>query len=184
MPYTVTRSWCSGSTGWGVPSTGIWHRKGAWDMRWPTAGGMVEEDRSVLGLEQLCPECGAPMVELERRMEDGAVFIWYACTREECTGQWLEKKAPRMCGHLRPSGQPLGRRAEGKKAGAERGPQTFLPSSRPRASTASRARRIPMPSRAEIRSFSRQHRQWDRHQRVEAGHRRHHGGPPAGRRRR
>lgn len=49
-------------------------------------------------LERLCPECGAPMVEFDRLEEDGAVFIWYSCTREECTGQWLAKRVLRMCG--------------------------------------------------------------------------------------
>ncbi len=46
--------------------------------------------------ERLCPECGAAMVEFDRLTEDGAVFIWYACTREDCTGQWLSKKVLRM----------------------------------------------------------------------------------------
>lgn len=46
--------------------------------------------------ERLCPECGAAMVEFDRLTEDGAVFIWYACTRDECTGQWLSKKVLRM----------------------------------------------------------------------------------------
>jgi rubredoxin len=46
--------------------------------------------------ERLCPECGASMVEFDRLTEDGAVFIWYSCTREECTGQWLSKKVSRM----------------------------------------------------------------------------------------
>ena len=55
-------------------------------------------ERPTMDIEQVCPECGAGMVEFDRRMEDGAVFIWYACTREDCTGQWLAKKAPRMCG--------------------------------------------------------------------------------------
>lgn len=66
-------------------------------MRWPTTGSVVDEEPA-LSYEQPCPECGAPMVELDRRMEDGAMFIWYACAREECTGQYLAKKAPRMCG--------------------------------------------------------------------------------------
>ena len=38
------------------------------------------------------------MTEFDRLTEDGAVFIWYACSRENCTGQWLTKKALRMCG--------------------------------------------------------------------------------------
>lgn len=50
------------------------------------------------GTERICPECGASMVEFDRLTEDSAVFIWYACTRENCTGQWLTKKALRMCG--------------------------------------------------------------------------------------
>ena len=47
-------------------------------------------------VERRCPECGAPMAESDRLMEDGAVFIWYACTCEDCSGQWLSKKALRM----------------------------------------------------------------------------------------
>jgi len=66
-------------------------------MRWPTADSVMDEN-SALDFEQLCPRCGAAMVELDRRMEDGAVFISYTCPREECTGQWLARKAPRMCG--------------------------------------------------------------------------------------
>ena len=46
--------------------------------------------------ERLCPECGAPMAEFDRLTEEGAVFIWYACTRGDCTGQWLSKKVLRM----------------------------------------------------------------------------------------
>jgi len=48
--------------------------------------------------ERHCPECGATMVEVDKITEDGAVFIWYTCTREDCTGQWLTKRASRMCG--------------------------------------------------------------------------------------
>jgi hypothetical protein len=66
-------------------------------MRWPAANSMVDENSSV-DIEQFCPQCGAAMVELDRRMEDGAVFISYACPKGECTGQWLAKKAPRMRG--------------------------------------------------------------------------------------
>ena len=55
------------------------------------AGGTLQVEA-----ERLCPECGATMVEFDRLTEDGAVFIWYACTREDCTGQWLSKKVLRM----------------------------------------------------------------------------------------
>ena len=54
---------------------------------------MLEIDEEVS-----CPECGAAMVESDKVAEDGAVFIWYACSRLECTGQWLAKRAVRMCG--------------------------------------------------------------------------------------
>ncbi len=56
-------------------------------------GGTLQVDA-----ERVCPECGAAMVEFDRLAEDGAVFIWYACTREDCTGQWLSKKVLRMRG--------------------------------------------------------------------------------------
>jgi hypothetical protein len=54
--------------------------------------GLAEET------ERRCPECGRAMIEFDRLMEDGAVFIWYACSGENCTGQWLAKKAFRMVG--------------------------------------------------------------------------------------
>jgi len=41
--------------------------------------------------EKFCPECGARMVEVDRRSEDGTLFVWYECSRSNCDGQWLEK---------------------------------------------------------------------------------------------
>ena len=41
---------------------------------------------------KLCPECGASMAVDDRCMEDGAVFTWYYCTRDDCDGQQLEKE--------------------------------------------------------------------------------------------
>lgn len=68
-------------------------------------GGPSQARHSTFGVrdvtdevERLCPECGAAMTEFDRLTEDGAVFIWYACSREDCTGQWLTKRALRMCG--------------------------------------------------------------------------------------
>jgi len=66
-------------------------------MKLTDASSVVNEELTMT-FEESCPECGASMVESDRRMEDGAVFIWYTCTREDCTGQWLTKKAPRMRG--------------------------------------------------------------------------------------
>jgi hypothetical protein len=64
-------------------------------MRLANGGVWAGEDLAV-GEEQLCPQCGALMVEIDKRAENGAVFTWYACAREECTGQWLSKKVLRM----------------------------------------------------------------------------------------
>ncbi|MBN1507663.1 MAG: hypothetical protein JW955_12500 [Sedimentisphaerales bacterium] len=64
-------------------------------MKLADARDVVNEELT-RGFGEVCPECGASMVETGRRMEDGAVFIWYECTREDCNGQWLTKKAPRM----------------------------------------------------------------------------------------
>jgi len=64
-------------------------------MEWSNTSNLMDEILS-MDAERLCPECGATMAEFDRLMEDGAVFIWYACTREDCTGQWLSKKALRM----------------------------------------------------------------------------------------
>lgn len=65
-------------------------------MELSNTSSMMDESLDV-DVERLCPECGAMMAEFDKLTEDGAVFIWYACTREECTGQWLSKKALRMC---------------------------------------------------------------------------------------
>jgi len=40
----------------------------------------------------VCPECGVPMVEIEKIKEGGFLFIWYECKQDDCDGQWLEKK--------------------------------------------------------------------------------------------
>ncbi len=64
-------------------------------MELSNTGSMTGESVNT-EVERLCPECGATMVEFDRQMEDGAVFIWYTCTREDCTGQWLSKKVLRM----------------------------------------------------------------------------------------
>ena len=41
--------------------------------------------------EQLCPECGARMTEMDRLYEGNAVFVWYKCGKHSCSGQWLAK---------------------------------------------------------------------------------------------
>ncbi len=43
--------------------------------------------------QQLCPECGGKMVEADRACENGIIFIWYKCSTQDCSGQWLQKTA-------------------------------------------------------------------------------------------
>ncbi len=38
-----------------------------------------------------CPECGSTMTEVDRRTENGDLFVWYRCSRTGCPGQWLQK---------------------------------------------------------------------------------------------
>ena len=39
--------------------------------------------------QQLCPECGAIMIEEDRLRENGLLFIWYTCSKDDCEGKWL-----------------------------------------------------------------------------------------------
>ena len=41
--------------------------------------------------QQICPQCGAAMLEADRLREDGALYVWYVCSKEDCDGQWLSK---------------------------------------------------------------------------------------------
>ena len=43
--------------------------------------------------QQFCPECGAVMIEADRITENGDIFIWYDCSKNDCNGSWLEKIA-------------------------------------------------------------------------------------------
>ena len=38
-----------------------------------------------------CHECGAGMMEVERRNENHTLYVWYECSRKSCDGQWLQK---------------------------------------------------------------------------------------------
>jgi hypothetical protein len=40
---------------------------------------------------KLCPECGAAMIESDRAFENETTFVWYRCSSDSCTGQWLQK---------------------------------------------------------------------------------------------
>ncbi len=41
--------------------------------------------------KKCCPECGEKMIEVERCNENGALYVWYECSRNNCDGQWLQK---------------------------------------------------------------------------------------------
>jgi len=44
--------------------------------------------------QKFCPDCGAQMTEIDHRSEDGALFVWYECSKNNCDGQWLQKIRP------------------------------------------------------------------------------------------
>ncbi len=41
--------------------------------------------------QKRCPECGDKMIEVDKRNENGALFVWHECNRNNCDGQWLQK---------------------------------------------------------------------------------------------
>jgi hypothetical protein len=49
---------------------------------------------------QFCHECGARMTEVDRRRENGVLFVWYDCNRKDCDGQWLQKTSPMILNSL------------------------------------------------------------------------------------
>jgi hypothetical protein len=61
-------------------------------MDWTTKE-LDTESISILGssVQQFCPECGAPMKEADRLYENGAIYIWYECSENDCNGSWLQK---------------------------------------------------------------------------------------------
>ena len=40
----------------------------------------------------LCPECGAAMEEKDRLREGPFTYIWLACSKIDCDGQWIQKR--------------------------------------------------------------------------------------------
>jgi hypothetical protein len=57
--------------------------------------------------QQICPECGEKMNETDRVCENGIVFVWYRCSKNSCTGQWLQK-IPQMSAAISSVGQVAG----------------------------------------------------------------------------
>jgi predicted RNA-binding Zn-ribbon protein involved in translation (DUF1610 family) len=51
----------------------------------------VQERPRQLTKEKQCPECGKKMEEIDRCRENRALFIWYECSQNDCSGQWLRK---------------------------------------------------------------------------------------------
>ena len=38
-----------------------------------------------------CPVCGNMMTKVDERKENGDLFVWYECSRNDCDGQWLQR---------------------------------------------------------------------------------------------
>ncbi len=36
--------------------------------------------------EPFCPECGGLMAQIDHRNENGALYVWYECSRNNCDG--------------------------------------------------------------------------------------------------
>ena len=41
--------------------------------------------------DRICPECGSQMIQMDRISENGVIFVWYKCSQDSCSGQWLQK---------------------------------------------------------------------------------------------
>lgn len=44
------------------------------------------------GQDVSCPRCSSAMLETDRIVENGFVYVWYECSAEDCTEQWLVKR--------------------------------------------------------------------------------------------
>lgn len=42
-------------------------------------------------IERFCLECGGLMTEVDHCNENGALYVWYQCSGNNCNGQWLQK---------------------------------------------------------------------------------------------
>ena len=42
--------------------------------------------------EGVCPVCGEVMNEVDRMKEGLHFFVWFKCRKENCDGQWLQKR--------------------------------------------------------------------------------------------
>ena len=53
--------------------------------------GSVSISERFVQTTKCCPECGAAMLEVDRCNENGNLFVWYRCSKNNCDGQWLQK---------------------------------------------------------------------------------------------
>ena len=61
--------------------------------------GLDMENKTEVGRKTLpenaqpqCPDCGAAMLQLDSSHENGDHYVWYECSRQDCSGQWLQKE--------------------------------------------------------------------------------------------
>jgi hypothetical protein len=41
-------------------------------------------------IDQSCPSCGSSMSEVDRRQENGTMYVWLECVESSCAYQWLD----------------------------------------------------------------------------------------------
>ena len=42
--------------------------------------------------KQFCPDCNTVMVIAEQFVENDIQYTWYECSRDNCSGQWLQRE--------------------------------------------------------------------------------------------
>lgn len=41
-------------------------------------------------IERNCPHCGSAITEVDRRQENGTLYVWLECVESSCAYQWLD----------------------------------------------------------------------------------------------
>lgn len=50
-------------------------------------------------IEQTCPDCSGMLKVVEQVNENSVSFVWYKCSKADCSGQWLERRVAAIWDH-------------------------------------------------------------------------------------